>query len=76
MKVTIPLESQSMGSRLQKKLKSSIMKSLEVAVDQILSDNPSIHEGKIIAKAKPYPQMTSTVGESTIGVELKVKFKS
>lgn len=52
------------------------MKSLEVAVDQILSDNPSIHEGKISAKAKPYPQMTSTVGESTIGVELQVKFKS
>ena len=69
------MESKSMGSRLQKKLKSDIMKSLEVAVDQVLSDNPNVHEGKISAKAMPYPQMTSTVGTSLIGVELSVRFE-
>ena len=72
MKINIPMESTSMGSRVQKKLKSQLVTAADKAIDRLLKANPNMHEGDIKVKLVDYPQLTSTVGEREVSITLTV----
>lgn len=73
MKVTIQMESNSMGSKVQKKLKNNLTTSSEKAVDRLLSENPNLHEGSITVGISS-PERNAK-GETEVSFTIKVTSK-
>lgn len=69
------MESNSMGSRVQKKLKNNLVTAAEKAIDRLLTAQPNMHEGNISVELRDTPQMTSSVGQSKVSITLTVTTK-